>query len=138
MITLKDIGKAAKETRLIKSTSKRQITIPKSFYDLLSLQEGELFTAHLFDEGILLIPREEVSDSIRDQDRKTIIKRTLEEGYSGEELAEVLNSRLKQYDDFITAKIAQFEKDIGENEITSDEFEESDFNGLHIFFNTET
>lgn len=138
MITLKDFGKAAKETRLIKSTSKRQITIPKSFYDLLSLQEGDLFTAHLFDEGILLIPREEVSDSIRDQDRKTIIKRTLQEKYSGDELAEVLNSRLKQYDDFITAKIAQFEKDIRESDIASDEFEESDFNGLHIFFNTET
>lgn len=134
MITKKDYGKAAKETRLIKSTSKRQITIPKSFYDRLSLQEGEVFTAHLFNEGILLIPSEE---TVRDQDRKSIIARVLQENYSGGELIEELNFRLKQYDDVIESKIAQFEKDIEDRDIASED-DEVNFNGLDVFFDVET
>lgn len=134
MITRKDFGKAAKETRLIKSTSKRQITIPKSFYDLLSINEGELFTAHLFNEGILLIPSRE---TIRDQDRKSIIAKVLQENYSGSDLIEELNFRLKQYDDFIAAKVAQFEKDIADSNLAPEDDEVS-YNGLDVLFDVET
>lgn len=117
-MNLLELKELAIETKLVKSTSKRQITIPKSFYGLLKIQEGQLFTAHLLNEGIILIPNNELPETIRDHDRRTIIEKVIKEGYAGTALAEELTRRLKLYDDFIDRKIAQFEEDIKETIIT--------------------
>ena len=129
--------RAAKETRLIKSTSKRQITIPKSFFELLAIQDGITFVAQVFDNGIFLKPQTK-KQSIREQDREHIIRQVFSEGYSEEEIIEELNYRLKEYDEFIARRIQEFENDIADsNDGTGDEPEVESFNGLDIFFNEE-
>jgi len=126
------------ETRLIKSTSKRQITIPKSFFEFLALEEGVTFMAQLFNGGIILKPYKTEKESVRDQDRKRIIHQVICEGYSEEELIEELNYRLKKYDEFIVRKVQEFENGIAENnDSVGDEPEADSFNGLDIFFDKE-
>jgi len=61
--------RATKETRLIKSTSKRQITIPKSFFEILAIEDGVTFVAQVNENGIFLKPQSIMKQSIRDQDR---------------------------------------------------------------------
>jgi len=50
--------------KTITVTSKRQITIPKEYFDKLGLKDDQKFTAILMDEGILLVPIEKI-DSIQ-------------------------------------------------------------------------
>lgn len=127
----------AKETRIIKSTSKRQITIPKSFFDLLTLQDGVTFVAQLFENGILLTPQGAI-DNICDQDREQIIRQVLQDGYSGEELVKELNYRLKEYDELIASRVQEFDNDINDrNDVMDGEPGVESFNGLDIFFNQE-
>ncbi len=77
------------EFREIPVTSKRQITIPKSFIDRLAI-EGSL-QAYLTDDGIFLKPvrkDEKGNKSITKRDLKDIVSQAIAEGYVGEELAE--------------------------------------------------
>lgn len=125
------------ETRLIKSTSKRQITIPKSFFDILSLENDVTFIAHLHNDGIFLKPQIKSQDSIWDEDRKEIIRQVVSEKLTGEELVEELNFRLKKYDEFLTRKIEEFDSDIQNTEKGLDDTVGVDnFNGLEVFFDT--
>lgn len=141
MITenIKFNGQEAKETRLIKSTSKRQITIPKSFFELLALEDGVTFVAQLYDDGVFLKPYKTEKKSVRDQDRKHIIHQVFREGYSEEELIEELNYRLKKYDEFMARRVQEFENDIAGNsdDVVGDGPEAGSFNGLDVFFNKE-
>jgi len=126
------------ETRLIKSTSKRQVTIPKSFFNILSLEQGVTFVAQLFDEGIFLVPQIRSEQSIWDEDRKAIIRQVMREKLNGEELVEELNFRLKKYDEFLVKKIEGFEAEILEEEKDLDDtLGVVNFNGLEILFNPE-
>jgi|GEM_PF-1219078 len=128
----------AVETRLVKSTSKRQITIPKSFFDRLSLRHGVTFTAQLFDNGIFLSPYIISQDTIWDEDRKEIIRGVIKEGLTEEEMVEEINFRIKKYDEFLLRKIEEFEADILEDEKgLGDTLGVTNFNGLDIFFNSE-
>lgn len=131
-------GREVKESRLIKSTSKRQITIPKSFFEILALKDGVSFEAQVIDSGVFLRPIKDLPLCIRDQDREEIIRQVLSEGYTGESLVEELNSRLKAYDDFLHNRVQEFEKDILESNDGSDvEPGVDSFNGLDVLFNKE-
>ncbi len=132
------IERAAKETRLIKSTSKRQITIPKSFFEILAIEDGVTFVAQVNENGIFLKPQSIMKQSIRDQDREHIIRQIFREGYSEEEIIEELNYRLKKYDEFIAHRVQEFDNDIADSyDGTGDEPEVESFNGLDIFFHEE-
>lgn len=132
-------GQEAKETRLIKSTSKRQITIPKSFFELLALEDGVTFAAQLYGDGVFLKPYKTEKESVRDQDRKRIIHQVFREGHSEEALIEELNYRLKKYDEFIVRRVQEFENDIAGNgdDVVGDGPEADSFNGMDVFFNKE-
>lgn len=128
----------AVETRLIKCTSKRQITIPKSYFDILSLEHGVTFVAQLFDDGIFLSPYIKSEDSIWDEDRKEIIRGVVKEGFTEEEMVEEINFRIKKYDEFLLRKIEEFDSDIMEDEKSlGDTLGVTNFNGLDIFFDSE-
>ncbi|SFH27619.1 hypothetical protein SAMN05660649_04548 [Desulfotomaculum arcticum] len=130
--------RAAKETRLIKSTSKRQITIPKSFFGLLAIEDGVTFVAQVNESGIFLKPQSTKKQSIRDQDREHIIRQVFREGNSEEEIIEELNYRLKKYDEFIARRVQEFDNDIADSyDGTGDEPEVESFNGLDIFIHEE-
>ena len=128
-------GRAARETRLIKSTSKRQITIPKSFFDCLAIEDGITFVAQVIDDGIFLKPQPVHGETVNDQDRKCIIRKVLQEGYSGEEMVEEISFRLQQYDEFIARRLREFENDIADSVEGADVIPGVEaFNGLDIFF----
>ena len=128
-------GRASRETRLIKSTSKRQITIPKSFFDYLAIEDGITFVAQVIDDGIFLKPQSLHGETVNDQDRKRIIRKVLQEGYSGEEMVEEISYRLQQYDEFIARRLREFENDIADSVEGADVIPGVEaFNGLDIFF----
>lgn len=132
-------GRKAKETRLIKSTSKRQITIPKSFFDTLALEDGATFVAEVYDNGVFLKPQFKSKENARDQDRERIIRHVFREGHSSqEELIEELSYRLKKYDEFIARRLQEFENDILNSANELDDAPGADsFNGLDVFFDKE-
>ncbi|MZP28897.1 hypothetical protein GTO91_04130 [Heliobacterium undosum] len=55
-------------------------------------------------------------ESVREQDIKQIIRKTLTKGFTGEELLDELTHRLTEYDDFIARKIQGFDQEIAEGE----------------------
>jgi bifunctional DNA-binding transcriptional regulator/antitoxin component of YhaV-PrlF toxin-antitoxin module len=121
-----------REYRDIKITSKRQITIPKAFFDYLGMEE----TVHAFllDDGILIRP--EQKKSIEEMDIEAILRNVMSEGYSGDELTDEFTRRVKEYNMVMDRRINEFLGDI-----TSDAVSEADegdgFNGLDIFFDEE-
>ena len=132
-------GKNIKEYRQIKITSKRQVTIPKSFFDLLQLKDGDSFKAYAFEDEILLKPHKTV-ETVYEQDMKKIIHQAIDDGYTGEELAGEIVFRLKQYEHFISRRVEEFEKDIAEegiDNIAEDVSGVENFNGLDVFFDSE-
>lgn len=60
-------GRQVKEYRQIKITSKRQVTIPKSIFDLLELKDGDSLMAYAFEDGVLLKPYKD-KETVYDQD----------------------------------------------------------------------
>ncbi|MED4353592.1 AbrB/MazE/SpoVT family DNA-binding domain-containing protein [Schinkia azotoformans] len=121
------------ENREITVTGKRQITIPKSFYERLSIDKT--LQAFLTPDGIYLKPKQNEDESVYDEDIKSIIKKVMSEGYSSEEMVEEIAYRIKKYNEFIDNRIREFEKDLG-NESESDDLED-EFNGLDVFFDSE-
>jgi bifunctional DNA-binding transcriptional regulator/antitoxin component of YhaV-PrlF toxin-antitoxin module len=129
------IEKTAKEHRQIKITSKRQFTIPKSFFDYLGLADEVVMNAFLLDETIVLKPAKR-SETFQDEDYRTIIMNTIEEGYRGKELADEIVSRISRYDNFIAKRLDEFEKDIDASDACKDGIGDEDLNGLEVFFDT--
>lgn len=121
------------ENREITVTGKRQITIPKSFFESLSIDKT--LKAYLTPEGIFLKPTPKEQQTVYDDDIKNIIKKVVDEGYTGEDMVEEIAYRIKSYNEFIDNRIKEFEQDL-RNESESDL--EDDFNGLDVFFNSET
>lgn len=122
-----------REYRDIKITSKRQLTIPKAFFDYLGIEET--VHAYLLDNGILIKP--EQKKSIQDQDIQTILQNVMSEGFSGDELADEFSRRVKEYNRFLDNRIEGFLNDITSDAVSEDD-EGDDFNGLNIFFDEES
>ncbi|MED0709336.1 AbrB/MazE/SpoVT family DNA-binding domain-containing protein [Aneurinibacillus aneurinilyticus] len=123
-----------REYREITLTSKRQITLPKSFCDRLDI-EGRRFEAYLTDDGIYLRPVSSKNNSVYDEDVKGIIRQVMDEGYDGDEMVEEAAFRIGEYQKMMNRRIQEFENDLRGDSV-SDETEET-YNGLDIFFDTE-
>ncbi len=119
------------EFRDIKITSKRQITIPKAFFDHLGI-EGTVH-AYLLNDGILLKPVQK--KSIQEMDLETIVRNVINEGYTGDDLAEEIAHRVKNYNDALNRRIEEFLDDMSSDNIPDDQGDE--FNGLDVFFDQE-
>lgn len=113
------------EYREITVTSKRQITIPKSFFDYLGIEDS--LVAWLTDDGIYLKPVHS-QNSVYDLDRREIILGALSEGGSQDELAERIGRRLEEYDELMSRRIREFQSDVS----GSSDKEDSEFNGLNV------
>ncbi|RYD07211.1 hypothetical protein N752_01095 [Desulforamulus aquiferis] len=129
---LKMDGRKINEFRQIKVTSKRQITIPKSIFEIFALKAGDSLIAYALEDGIFLKPHKD-KPTVYDEDVKMIVKKAIEEGYEGEELAEEITFRLKEYEDFLKARAQEFEEDLLDDGV-GDRSGVEDFNGLDIFF----
>ncbi|MCM3603156.1 AbrB/MazE/SpoVT family DNA-binding domain-containing protein [Robertmurraya korlensis] len=121
-----------RESRDIKITSKRQLTIPKAYFDYLGIEE----TVHaiLLDDGILIKP--EKKQSLQEIDVEVILRNVMNEGYTGDELADEFSRRVKEYNKVLDRRIEEFLNDMTSDTV-SEANEGDDFNGLDIFFNTE-
>lgn len=122
-----------REYRDIKITSKRQLTIPKSFFDALNIEDE--VEAYLLDDGIFLKPIRK-RESVYDQDIQTIIQNVLSQDLPKEEMAKELTKRITEYNEFLAARVQEFKDDMVHSESEEDEGD-FDFNGLDVFFNEE-
>jgi len=123
-----------KEYRDIKITSKRQFTIPKSFFDALNIEDE--MEAYLLEDGIFLKPIHK-TETIYDKDIREIIRKTMDEGLEKEEFIKELTSRISQYDRFIANRIQEFKEDMRADSESEDDEGDVDFNGLDVFFDEE-
>lgn len=121
------------ENREITVTGKRQITIPKSFYDRLGIEQS--LEAYLTTDGIFLKPKKMFETTMYDKDVKKIVQKAISEGFTDEKLADEIAHRLDEYNKFISSRIKQFQDDLY-TPLDSDEGDVS-FNGLDTFFNKE-
>jgi len=122
----------AREYRDIKITTKRQLTIPKAFFDYLGIEET--VHAYLLDDAILIKPAQK--RSVQEVDIEKIIRNVLNEGYSGDALAEEIACRIKQYNELVDRRIGEFLNDMTSDAVPDDQGE-VEFNGLDIFFDEE-
>lgn len=124
--------KNVREYRDIKITSKRQLTIPKAFFDYLEMEE----TVHAFllDDGILIKP--EQKKPIEEMDIEAILRNVMSEGYSGDELTDEFARRVKEYNMVMNRRINGFLDDMTSDAVFEAD-EGDDFNGLDIFFDEE-
>jgi len=122
-----------RESREIKITSKRQLTIPKAYFDYLGIEE----TVHAFllDEGIFIKP--DKKKSIQEIDVEIILRNIMNEGYAGDELADEFSRRVKEYNKVLERRIDGFLDDLTSDTVSEPDFEGVDFNGLDIFFDKE-
>lgn len=120
------------EYRSIKITSKRQLTIPKTFFDSLELRES--VQAYLLPDAIVLKPAHE-KKTVQQEDIEQIVKNVLDEGYIADELADEIARRVKEYNQFLDKKINKFIDEMNEVELP-DEQGDAAHNGLDIFFDT--
>ena len=122
-----------REARDIKITSKRQLTIPKAFFDYLGIEE----TVHAFllDDGILLTP--EKKQTIQEGDVEIILQNVIAEGFTGDELADEFSRRVKEYNKVLDRRIEGFLDDMTSDTVSEAKGKGDDLNGLDIFFNEE-
>lgn len=121
-----------REYRDVKITSKRQLTIPKAFFDYLGMEN----TVHavLLDDGILIKPTQK--KSVQEADVEAILQKVISEGYSGDELADEFARRVKEYNRVLDGRMNEFLNDMTSDEVSEDR-EGDDFNGLDMFFDQE-
>ncbi|UOF91532.1 AbrB/MazE/SpoVT family DNA-binding domain-containing protein [Fodinisporobacter ferrooxydans] len=122
------------EHRDIKITSKRQLTIPKSFFDHLGVEET--VQAYLLEDGIFLKPVRHRTRTVSDLDIESIVRKVISDGYTGEELAKEIAYRINEYNKQMEKRIQQFLDDM-KADPESEDGEGEDFNGLDIFFDKE-
>jgi bifunctional DNA-binding transcriptional regulator/antitoxin component of YhaV-PrlF toxin-antitoxin module len=126
-----DPGKV-REYRDIKITTKRQLTIPKAFFDYLGIEET--VHAYLLDDAILIKPAQK--KSVQEMDIEKIVRNVMNEGYSGDDMAEEIAYRIKQYNEHVERRINEFLNDMTSEEVEDDQGD-VEFNGLDIFFDEE-
>ncbi|MED3325094.1 AbrB/MazE/SpoVT family DNA-binding domain-containing protein [Bacillus thuringiensis] len=112
------------ENKEITITGKRQITIPKNYYDYLDMKDS--LHATLTPQGIFLKPSKKTT--VYEEDIQKIVSELIARGYQGDELAERLSIRIAEYEKFLNHKIEQFQKDM------KGSVGKEDFNELDIFF----
>lgn len=122
----------AREYRDIKITSKRQLTIPKAFFDYLGIED----TVHaiLLDDGILIKPAQK--KSVQEMDIEKIIRNVMDEGHTGDKLADEIAYRIKEYNELLNRRIEGFLDDMTSDTVPDDQGD-VEFNGLEIFFDEE-
>ncbi|MGV3464432.1 MAG: AbrB/MazE/SpoVT family DNA-binding domain-containing protein [Heyndrickxia sp.] len=122
-----------REARDIKITSKRQLTIPKAYFDYLGIEE----TVHAFllNDGILL--KAEKKQTIQEVDVEIILRNVIAEGFTGDELADEFSRRVKEYNKVLDRRIEGFLDDMTSDTVSEAKGKGDDFNGLDIFFNEE-
>jgi bifunctional DNA-binding transcriptional regulator/antitoxin component of YhaV-PrlF toxin-antitoxin module len=82
-----DMAKQPKKVKLVSISSKRQLSIPKEFYDELGL--GKEILLELFNNQLVIKPlREDIEDFSEE-----ILSDLLREGYEGDELMEEFKRR---------------------------------------------
>ncbi|MBD2846335.1 AbrB/MazE/SpoVT family DNA-binding domain-containing protein [Paenibacillus sp. IB182496] len=118
------------EYRDIKITSKRQLTIPKSYFDALNIEEE--VHAYLLDDGIFLQPARS-QETREEKDIQAIVKQVLSKGLSEEQLAEELTHRINEYRRLLKDRVQTFMEDMADSGSEEDEGD-LDFNGLDVFF----
>jgi bifunctional DNA-binding transcriptional regulator/antitoxin component of YhaV-PrlF toxin-antitoxin module len=118
-----------REFKTVKITSKRQLTIPKAYFDYLRIEES--VQAFLLDDGILLKPGKK--QSTQEIDVEIILRNVMVEGYTGDELADEFSRRVKSYNKVLDRRIEGYINDLTSDTVSEEERE--DFNGLDIFFN---
>ncbi|GED33702.1 AbrB/MazE/SpoVT family DNA-binding domain-containing protein [Brevibacillus centrosporus] len=114
-------------------TGKRQITIPKSFFDHLGF--GTTVAAYLRDGGIFLEPVKEDANTTIDFDTREIVREAIAEGLTGDELADEISRRIIELNKLMDRRIQEFERDMSGDSV--DDGEVDDFNGLDVFFDQE-
>ncbi|MGE6552817.1 AbrB/MazE/SpoVT family DNA-binding domain-containing protein [Bacillus mycoides] len=114
------------EQKEITITGKRQITIPKNYYDYLGMENS--LHATLTPQGIFLKPSKK-KETVYEEDIQKIVSELIAAGYKGGELAKKLSERIAEYEQFLNRKIEQFQA-----EMEGDVGKEDDFHGLDIFF----
>lgn len=121
----------AREFRDIKITTKRQITIPKAFFDYLGIEET--VHAYLLDDGILIKPAQK--KSIQEMDIETIVRNVMNEGFRGNAMADEIAYRIKEYNESMDRRIEGFLDDMTSDTVSENQGDE--FNGLEMFFDQE-
>lgn len=122
------------EKRDIKITAKRQITIPKTFYEHLGLDAIEKVQAYLLGNAILL--KAEKEDTVVSEDYMRIVQKLLAEGLTGDDFIKELSKRIKKYDEFMEKRIEEFTYALEGSE--NDDLDEGeDLNGLEVFLHEE-
>lgn len=123
-----------REHRYIKVSSKRQFTIPKTFYETLEIGETETLQAFLLEDGLLLKPVR--SEPVYERDIQNIVKKVRDEGYTGEEMDKEVAYRIFQYQRMFDRRIQGFLHDM-EGSSESEDEGDADLNGLEAFFDSE-
>lgn len=118
------------EYRDIKITSKRQLTIPKSYFDALNIEDE--VQAYLLEDGIFLKPVRN-HETLQEKDVQAIVRKVLAEGLSEEEMIKELSRRIHDYNRLLADRVHEFEEDMANSESDDDEGD-LDFNGLDVFF----
>lgn len=90
LVQLKNKGRIAMESRLGKITSKRQLTIPKDFYDRLNLGEN---VEILLEKDSLIIKKLRKAEESFDDYSDLILKDLIAEGYTGNQLLQEFKIR---------------------------------------------
>ena len=119
--------------RDIKITSKRQLTIPKSYFDALNIEDE--VQAYLLDDGIFLKPVR-TQETLQEKDIQAIVRKVLTEGLSEEDLAKVLAHRINEYNRLLADRVHEFTEDMTDSE-SDDDKGDLDLNGLDVFFDEE-
>jgi len=118
------------EYRDIKITSKRQLTIPKSYFDALNIEDE--VQAYLLDDGIFLKPVRN-KETLQEKDIQSIVRKVLAEGLAEEELAKELARRINEYNRLLADRVHEFMEDMADSG-SNDDKGDLDFNGLDVFF----
>lgn len=90
-----------KKIKRISVSSKRQISIPKEFYELLNI--GEEVTMELYGNHLVLKPIRETFDDFSNE----ILEDLIAEGYSGEELLQEFKHRKGQIGNAVESLISE-------------------------------
>jgi bifunctional DNA-binding transcriptional regulator/antitoxin component of YhaV-PrlF toxin-antitoxin module len=114
-------------------TGKRQITIPKNFFDHLGI--GTAVAAYLREGGIFLKPIRDEKETIAEIDTREIVHQAIAEGLTGDELADEIARRVGELNKLLDRRIQEFESDLTDDSV--DDGEVDDYHGLHIFFDQE-
>jgi len=120
-------GISMSKNKIATITQKRQITIPKDFFEELNLKPGKI-KCYIEDGKIILEPLD--SSNVWDFST-TILKELVSEGYEGDELLKEFKNRKTMLKESMAAMVAEAKEEIKEQKVKDAEqvFEEifSDF-----------